>query len=292
MDDHNDLTSIGRKSHYELENDLAALQGDLAALLPGEIPEITLTFTATATLPVGAKYFYLPRDHFYEAGRSPRHVTQILVDGVDRTAQYGVVWSELARGSLSPTDNWPGNGLASFEATYGDGTVKDLTWCLRRHVTTVQEVWAVTWLEKRMLFNPVQVRECVLQEGTPATLNVSVPWVNQKRYGELGTLYSDRNTNGFIAAGIPAGYKLLVWTCQIGRNEGSVLSRGRHWRPCSRMAELAGTDYRIFSGDFMKTSRLYGVGLYNPTTGARSAVKVAGYRGTAGGSGPGFRVLK
>jgi hypothetical protein len=58
------------------------------------------------------------------------------------------------------------------------------------------------------------------------------------------------------------------------------------------MAALAGTDYRIFSGDFMKTSRLYGVGLYIPTTGARSAVKVAGYRGTVGGSGPGFRVLK
>ncbi len=288
---HGELDGSGRKSHYELENDLAAIQGDLATLLPGEIPEIALTFTTTVTLPAGAKYCYLPRDHFYEAGRSPRHITQVLVDGVDRTAQYGVIWSELARGSLSPTDNWPGNGLAGFDATYGDGTVKDLTWCLRRHVTTAQEVWAVTWVEKRMLFNPVQVRECVLQEGT-TTLDLSVAWVNQKRYDNLGTLVHDRNTNGFIASGIPAGYKLLVWTCQIGRNEGSVLSRGRHWRPCSRMAALAGTDYRIFSGDFMKTSRLYGVGLYNPTTGARSAVKVAGYRGTVGGSGPGFRVLK
>ncbi|MBN2391320.1 MAG: hypothetical protein JXR84_11370 [Anaerolineae bacterium] len=102
----------------------------------------------------------------------------------------------------------------------------------------------------------------------------------------------DWNTNGFIASCIPAGYQLLVWTCQARRNEGSDLSRGRHWRPCSRMAVIVNTDYQIFPGDFMKTSRLYGVGLYNPTIGARPSVKVVGYRGKVNGGGGGFRVLK
>lgn len=237
------------------------------------IPEHVLEFTEQATLGVGANYFYLPRGHVYRSGLTPSRISEVLVDSVDKTSDQGTVWQEVPRDTTGLTwSNWPGNTMAGAESVYGDGTCELLTWGIYRYTTTSSEVWSITWQERRIVFNPLRVRECVMSNSTTLATGTA-EWANQKRYSDTGFVET-RNTNGVIISGIPDGYKVLIWGGPI---KIRTRSRGRHWRPLTITGPASGDSHVAIYAGSVGNNRLIGASLYNPDTYAFSEVKTIGY---------------
>jgi hypothetical protein len=343
--DHNQLTSIGRKSHYDLDaavDELAAHEADFTAhaadaaahhapvtlaagsdaaltlsgqeltladvLTPAEhtaigdsaphharytdaeaqaavltgIPEAVIDATLTANLAAGEAVFWLGTEHYYERGHSA--IVSVLVDGVDKTADP-TVWSEGEQRMPFVLDSPVGIACLSGKEPLVNRTMENNVWWIRRLVATTAQTWTVTVRERKILLNPLHITGVRCYPAPPAL--DTIDFRHSGGHSDAGTTLS--NITHYLISGCPAGYEIEIWRWKTRSRYKNRPRRGRRWRPYLRCAPDANGNYILRA---KPKHGILGICLYNPTTAARSTIRMFGSNSSSGYGGLLERVIR
>lgn len=261
---HNNTTE--KQGGDDSNDEFYHLSKDEHSLMVGQsIPEYEIETAITATLGAGDKVFWLGYEHYYERGHD--QIIQVKIDGDIAPAS---AWSEASQRKA------PGNvgNIASYsnKEDYVNQSFKDFVWWILRTSTTASESWQVTIRERFIVTNPLHVSAVKTTNASTQVLDTTTDWVLAGGIGDAGI--SPQNTNALLVSNCPPGYNIELWRLRSGKNYDVRQTRSRRWRPFLRVSPANGR--YIFNSLILGNGhkRHIGTCLYNPTTNARSQVKL------------------